>query len=87
MTLARMWKHGQLTIPKGIRKEMELEDLEVLTVVKAGKSILLTPKRLEGDILAAKAEASLRKRKLSLDDVLKDLASERRTYNKEKYGR
>ena len=87
MALVKMWKQGQLTIPVGLRQELGLEEPQVFQLMKVGGSLLLTPKRLEGDVLAAKAEKSLKKRKLSLEDVLEDLNEERGRYHREVYGR
>lgn len=87
MPLVKMWKQGQLTIPSAFRKELGLEGEEkILSLVKVGFSLLLTPKRLQGDALAGKMAQSLKKKKLSLDDVLDDLREERRRYNKEVHG-
>ena len=87
MTYAKVWKQGQLTIPASLRKELGLDEAQIVSLVKVGNSILLTPKRLEGDSLATKAEMILKKKKISLGDVLKDLEDERRRYHQEHYGR
>ena len=68
------------------RKELGLEEESILSLVKVGSSLLLTSKRLQGDVLAGKMEARLKKKKLSLDDVLEDLKVERRRYNKDVHG-
>ncbi len=83
MPFVKMWKQGQLTIPSTFRKELGIEEEEVLSLTKVGPSLLLTPKRLLGDPLAAKMEAALKKDKLSLEDILGDLEDERRRYNRE----
>lgn len=86
MPMVKMWKQGQLTIPSSFRKELGLEEESILSLVKVGSSLLLTSKRLQGDVLAGKMEAHLKKKKLSLDDVLEDLKVERRRYNKDVHG-
>ena len=86
MPMVKMWKQGQLTIPSSFRKELGLEEESILSLVKVGSSLLLTSKRLQGDVIAGKMEARLKKKKLSLDDVLEDLKVERRRYNKDVHG-
>ncbi|GEM_PF-4131893 len=86
MSLVKMLKQGQLKVPASFRKELKLEEETVLTLVKVGSSMLLTPKRLQGDALAVKVGSKLSKNKFSLEDVLENLQKERRRYNKKIHG-
>lgn len=77
---------GQVTIPLSLRKDLQLDDDATLTVVKAGKVLLMTPRSLQVDRLAKEAQRELKKRGLSVEDVLDDLKRQRARYNKDRYG-
>ena len=81
----KVWGRGQLTIPKEIREALKLEEAGELTVFVVGRCLVLTPKRLLRSSLAKDVEKAMKAERLTLEDVLKDLKSERRRYN-EVYG-
>jgi bifunctional DNA-binding transcriptional regulator/antitoxin component of YhaV-PrlF toxin-antitoxin module len=87
MAAARIWGRGQLTIPSGLRKALGIENDCVVDLVKAGESILLTPRPLQGDRLAARMERDMKKRDITLDDLLKDLKKTRKQMARSYYGR
>ena len=86
MAVVKVWGRGQLTIPASLRKELRLDEETTLSVVKAGEALVLTPKKLIGDVVAKKAAREMKKAELTLDDLLRDLEKQRRRYNRERYG-
>ena len=57
-----------------------------LNVVKMGDVLILTPKKLIGNIVAGKARKEMKRAGLGLEDLLKDLEKQRERYNQERYG-
>jgi bifunctional DNA-binding transcriptional regulator/antitoxin component of YhaV-PrlF toxin-antitoxin module len=86
MAVVKVWGRGQLTIPASLRKELRLDEETTLSVVKAGEALVLTPKKLIGDAIAKKAAGEMKKERLTLDDLLRDLEKQRRRYNRERDG-
>lgn len=86
MAVIKMWGRGQFTIPAPLRKELHLDAETTLNVVKVGDVLILTPKKLIGDIVSKKAAKEMRKAGLSLEDLLEDLEKQRERYNLERYG-
>ncbi len=87
MAITKLWGRGQLTIPAALRKELHLEKETTLQVVKIGKSLLLTPKKLVGDRIAQTAQQEMKRAGVSLDDLLNELERQRGRYNRERHGR
>ena len=87
MSLVRMRERGQMTIPYEYRKDLGLEDKEMINVIKAGEVLILTRKQLAGDAISGKIENTMKKKGLSLQDLLSNLKEQRRKYNKEAYGK
>ncbi|MBA5865421.1 MAG: hypothetical protein GDA67_01860 [Nitrospira sp. CR1.3] len=86
MAVVKVRGRGQVTIPLSLRKDLRIGEETTLTVVKAGNVLLMTPRLLRADTLAKEAQRELKKRGLSLQDVLDDLNRQRMRYNKERYG-
>ena len=86
MAVVKIWGKGQLTIPASIRKELNLMEETPLTLVKVGNVILMTPKLLQVDAVAKKAQKEMKKGRLTVEDVLTDLDRQRARYNKDRYG-
>jgi bifunctional DNA-binding transcriptional regulator/antitoxin component of YhaV-PrlF toxin-antitoxin module len=86
MAVVKMRGRGQVTIPQSLRKDLHLDDETMLTVVKAGDVLLMTPRPLHVDRLAKVSQQALKKQGLRIDDVLEDLRRQRVRYNKERYG-
>jgi bifunctional DNA-binding transcriptional regulator/antitoxin component of YhaV-PrlF toxin-antitoxin module len=82
----KLWGRGQLTIPKGVRQAMHLDEETQLSVFVVGSCLILTPKRLLRASLAKEVERSMRSSKLSLEDLLKTLKQERQRYSHDTYG-
>ncbi len=83
----KLWGSGQLTIPKDMREALRLDKETKLNVFAVGRCLVMTPKPLLRRSLAKKAQRQMRDEKISLDDLLKELKSERRQYVKEVHGR
>lgn len=81
----KIWGRGQLTIPMDIRKELHVEENTIVSVFRIGGSIIVTPRVLRRASLARKVEKEMKKRKISLDDLMLSLQKERENYNRENY--
>jgi AbrB family looped-hinge helix DNA binding protein len=86
MPSVKVRSRGQVTIPASIRKELDLGDDATLSVVKVGDVLVLTPRKLVGDMVAKKAARAMKKAGLRLEDLLTDLDKQRDRYNRERYG-
>ena len=86
MAVVKVRGRGQVTIPLSLRKELHLDEEAMLTVVKAGNVLLMTPRSLQVDTFAKEARRELKKRGLHVDDVIGDLKRQRTRYNKDRYG-
>ena len=82
----KLWGRGQLTIPKGIRKALRLDDQTVLNVFTVGNSLILTRKPLLGPSLAKEFQQAMKKQGLTLKALLKALKEDRRRTARERYG-
>ena len=67
-----------MTIPSSIRESLHLSKDTILSVVKIGDGILLTPKPSMVDSFAAKFSKAAEEKGISLEDLLKDLRRIRR---------
>ena len=82
----KVGNRGQLTIPSEYRKELGIEKGDVINVMKAGEVLILTRKQVIGETIAGKMENVMKKKGLTLQDLLRNLKEQRRKYNKETYG-
>jgi bifunctional DNA-binding transcriptional regulator/antitoxin component of YhaV-PrlF toxin-antitoxin module len=81
----KMWGRGQLTIPRDIREEIGFGENTVASIVRIGRSIVITPKLLRRVSLAGKVEKAAKRGGISLKDLIRDLERERDRYNRENY--
>ncbi|MCB9771366.1 MAG: AbrB/MazE/SpoVT family DNA-binding domain-containing protein [Candidatus Omnitrophica bacterium] len=77
----KVWGSGQLTIPKEMREALNLSKETKLNVFTVGRCLIMTPKILLRRSLAKKLQKEMKEKKISLNDLLKDLKAERRLYN------
>lgn len=84
---AEIKARGQLTIPKKIREASHLEEGEEVSIIPAGDSIIITPKRLELDEARRQLKKIMKASGLSVDELLKGLKQERVALYMEKYGK
>ena len=83
--VARVRIRGQITIPQDIREEMNLDEQATVNIFRVGKVLLMTPKRLQRASMARMVEREMKREKLSLEDLLADLRSQRKRYFEEAY--
>jgi len=87
MPVVKLRERGQLTIPYEYRKELGIGKEDVLNVLKIGDVLILVPKQLAGDVVSKKIEASMKKKGLTLDNLLKNLREQRKKYSRETYAK
>lgn len=76
---------GQLTIPKKIRDEYNLEEGQLVSIIPVGDSIIITPKMLELDEARRKIMRILKASGVSIEKLLEGIEEERETLYKETY--
>lgn len=87
MPVVKLRERGQVTIPYEYRKELGLGKEDVLNVLKIGDVLILVPRQLAGDALSRKIESTMKKKGLTLDNLLSNLKEQRKRYSKETYAR
>jgi bifunctional DNA-binding transcriptional regulator/antitoxin component of YhaV-PrlF toxin-antitoxin module len=75
--LIRMRSRGQITIPQELREALQINETMGLNVLRVGKALIMTPRRLERASLAREVEKELNKEGLSLEDLLRELRAQR----------
>jgi len=70
----KVWERGQITIPKDLREALEIKENDVLYVEKLGNGLYLRPS--ESVIDQVQMSAMMKKRGLTVDDLIKDLIDE-----------
>jgi len=81
----RIRSRGQLTIPRDIREALNIDEEEDLTVFRVGKVLVMTPKRLQRASLSKQIEREMKRRGLTLRDLIADLRTQRERYIEEVY--
>ncbi len=87
MPVVKLRERGQLTIPYEYRKELGLGKEDILNVLKIGDVLILVPRQLAGDVISRKIESEMKKKGLTLDNLLKNLREQRKRYSKETYAK
>jgi len=87
MPVVKMRERGQLTIPYEYRKDLGIGKEDMLNVLKIGDVLILVPKQLAGDIVSKKIEGTMKKKGLTLDNLLSNLREQRKRYSKETYAK
>jgi AbrB family looped-hinge helix DNA binding protein len=80
---ARVRTRGQVTIPRDIREDMNLDEEATVNIFRVGKALLMTPKQLQRSSLARKVKSEMKRQGLSLEDLLADLRAQRKRYLEE----
>lgn len=78
---------GQLTIPKKIRETSHLDEGDIVSIIPAGDSIIVTPKRLELDDARRQIRKILKDSSLSVEELMEGLKEEREALYRERYGK
>jgi len=84
---ARVRIRGQVTIPRDIREDMNLDEEATVNIFRVGKALLMAPKQLRRSSLAKKVEREMKRQGLSLEDLLADLRAQRKRYLEEAGGK
>jgi AbrB family looped-hinge helix DNA binding protein len=69
---------GQITSPVDIRESLHLSKNSVMSVVKVGDGILLTPKTSVFESASTRFSEAAKQKGITLDELLKDLKKIRR---------
>ncbi len=81
--IARVRPRGQITIPRDLREDMNLDQEATVNIFRVGRALLMSPKRLQRSSLARKVERDMKRQGLSLEDLLADLRAQRKRYLEE----
>ena len=76
---------GQLTIPRELRDQLELTRDATVTIMRVGKTLIITPEPSRRAALAKQFETSMKSAGITLDDLLDDLRAQRERYLDETY--
>jgi AbrB family looped-hinge helix DNA binding protein len=87
MPTVRIRERGQVTIPSSFRKDLGLGENDTLNMVKIDEMLILTPRKPFGDAVARKVESAMRRKGLTLDDLLANLKDQRRKYSREAHAK
>jgi len=71
--VTRMREKGQITIPVNIRESLHLTRDSVLSVIRIGDGILLTPKPSVFQSVSEKFSRAAKSKGITLENLLKDL--------------
>lgn len=73
----KVWERGQITIPKNLRKDLEIKENDVLYAEKLGKGLYLRPIESVIDQVQKKISVMMKKKGITVDDLIKDLIDEK----------
>lgn len=82
---AEIKARGQLTIPKKIRETSHMEEGNIVSILPAGDSLIITPKRLELDEARRQLKKLLKASSLTIEELIEGLKEERNDLFKETY--
>lgn len=83
MAVVKLRERGQLTIPYEYRKELGIDKEDMLNLLKIGDVLILVPRQLAGDAVSKKIEGAMKKKGLTLNNLLNNLREQRKKYSKE----
>lgn len=78
---------GQLTIPKKIREMIHLEEGQSVSIIPAGESVIISPKRLELDKARREIRRIMKQSGYSAAELLAGLKEERENLFQDIYGK
>jgi AbrB family looped-hinge helix DNA binding protein len=87
MPTVRIRERGQVTIPSSFRKDLGLDENDTLNMVKIDEMLILTQRKPFGDTVARKVESAMKRKGLTLDDLLVNLKDQRKKYNRETHAK
>lgn len=81
--VVQMRDRGQITIPAEVRKATGAKDGDVFTLIPVGDGFFLVRKKLVVPELLDKMQKMLEEAGVTLDDLLEELETQRKRYNRE----
>jgi len=72
----KVWERGQITIPKELREELEIKENDILYAEKLGNGLYLRPTESVIDQVQKKMSAMMKKKGLTVNDLIEDLIDE-----------
>jgi len=87
MSTVRIRERGQVTIPSSFRKDLGLGENDTLNMVKIDEMLILTPRKPFGDAVARKVESAMKRKGMTLDDLLGNLKDQRKKYSREAHAK
>ncbi|MFQ6134099.1 MAG: AbrB/MazE/SpoVT family DNA-binding domain-containing protein, partial [Armatimonadota bacterium] len=86
MEIVKVRPRGQITIPKRLREELQIEQSSVLDAFRVGDAIVLSPRRSRVVEIAQQMAHEFAEAGITLEELLEELDRQRRRYVKEEYG-
>ncbi len=71
--ITRLREKGQITLPLKVREALALSKDSILSVIKVGDGLLLTPKVSAIESFGEKFSKAAKKKEIGLEELLKDL--------------
>lgn len=84
--LVRVRQRGQFTIPVEMRRQMGIEEGDVLSLIQLGNTLVATRKKLVAPEVAKAIEGLMREEGLTLGDLLDGWEKQREAYVRDEYG-
>ena len=84
--IVRVRERGQFTIPAAMRREMEVKDGDMFSLIRVGDTLIATRKKLMAPEIAETIAALMQAQGVTLDDLLEGLETQRDIYVRETYG-
>jgi AbrB family looped-hinge helix DNA binding protein len=87
MPTVRIRERGQVTIPSSFRKDLGLGENDTLNMVKIDEMLILTPRKPFGDAVARKVASAMKRKGMTLDELLGNLKDQRKKYSREAHAK
>jgi AbrB family looped-hinge helix DNA binding protein len=87
MSTVRIRERGQVTIPSSFLKDLGLGENDTLDMIKIDEMLILTPRKPFGDAVAKKVESAMKRKGMTLDDLLGNLNDQRKKYSREAFAK
>lgn len=84
--MVRVRERGQFTIPASVRREMEIREGDMFSLIRVEDTLIATRQTLVAPEIAKTIESLMQEQGVTLDDLLSDLDRQRDIYVRETYG-
>ena len=81
------WRPFGIARSQPDRKDLGLGENDTLNMVKIDEMLILTPRKPFGDAVARKVESAMKRKGLTLDDLLGNLKEQRKKYSREAHAK